>query len=456
MEQYYLGIDVSKGYADFVILDDKKKPVERNFQMDDAFDGHCHLYERLGKFFNEHPDSIINAAVESTGGYENNWLNSLIKFQGTLNLRTARLNPLGVNANSKADLKRNITDKISAQNVAEYMIAHPEKVSYQEEDDLAGLRKQWGFIQMLTKQKTQLLNQLESLLYIANPDLLTYCKDGVPEWVLKLIVQYPTATKLSKAKVYSVDQIPYISSNRAQELVANAKKSIASATDKITAQLLIATAKQILHLIEIIKSQTKIMAEECSCREIDLLKTFTGIGDFSAIGLILQIQSVERFSSVKKLASFFGLHPVFKISGDGSSGSHMSKKGRKEPRHILFMVALSAIQSNPLIRSLYLEHVERGMNKMAAIGVCMHKILRIIYGMLKHNTAFNPEIDRQNREKTSQRKKISFKDKNRRYQDFDPKAPVSRRQKGKRKEQEQSHSDNNTKSGIIAPVALTN
>jgi len=165
MQQYYLGIDVSKGYADFVILDAKKQHVEDNFQLDDTFDGHCRLYDRLCRFFEDHPDSMIYAAVESTGGYENNWFNSLIKFQGTLNIRTARLNPLGVNANSKADLKRVITDKISADNVAEYLIAHPEKVSYQQEDSLASLRKQWRFIKMLTKQSTQLLNQLESLIY---------------------------------------------------------------------------------------------------------------------------------------------------------------------------------------------------------------------------------------------------------------------------------------------------
>ncbi len=42
--------------------------------------------------------------------------------------------------------------------------------------------------------------------------------------------------------------------------------------------------------------------------------------------------SVERFSSVKKLASFFGAPPVFKQSGDGLSGFKMSKKGRKEAR----------------------------------------------------------------------------------------------------------------------------
>jgi hypothetical protein len=218
------------------------------------------------------------------------------------------------------------------------------------------------------------------------------------------------------------------------------------------------TVKQILHLKKIIASQIDLMAKHCSVPEVDLLKSFIGIKDYSAIGLILEIQTVERFLSVKKLASFFGLHPVYKVSGDGVGRFRMSKKGRKEPRKILFMVTLTAIRSNPLIRSIYLEHIQKGMEKMAAIGLCMHKILRIIYGMLKHNMAFDPEIDGKNREKSYQSRTKVNKDKNRRYQDFDAKAPISRRQNSKRKEQKQSHSDNLTKSGIIASaptVALT-
>ena len=455
MEHYYLGIDVSKGYADFVMLDDKKQPIEENFQLDDTFDGHCRLYEILCTFCENHPKCTIYAAVESTGGYENNWFNALVKFQGTLNLRTARLNPLGVNANSKADLKRNVTDKISAQNVAEYMIAHPEKVSYQHHDQLASLRKQWGFINMLTKQSTQLFNQLEPLLYTANPEVLTYCKNGMPGWVLKLLMRYPTASDLSKAKVVSVARIPYISSARAQKLVTVAKRSVASSTDKITAQLIVETVKQILHLKKIIASQIDLMAKQCSVPEVDLLKSFIGIKDYSAIGLILEIQAAERFPSVKKLASFFGLHPVYKISGDGVGRFRMSKKGRKEPRKILFMVTLTAIRSNPLIRGIYLEHTQKGMEKMAAIGLCMHKILRVIYGMLKHNMVFNPEIDWKNREKMYQSRTRLNKNKTRRYQDFDAKAPISRRQNSKRKEQKQSHSDNNTNNGIIASAPLS-
>ena len=452
MQTFYLGIDVSKGYADFIILNSQKKVVVESFQLDDTFEGHCLLYELLMTFLTDHPESIIYAAVESTGGYENNWYNALLEFQGTLNLQTARLNPLGVYHSSKADMKRNVTDKISAQSVAEYMIAHPEKVSYQSQDHLASLRKQWGFVKMLTKQSTQLLNQLESLLYSANPEILAYCKDGVPTWILNLLVKYPTAANLAKAKVTSIAKIPYVSLAKAETLALNAKRSVASATDEITQQLIVATVKQIMHLKRTIKAQTEIMAKECSVPEVELLKSFIGISDYSAIGLMLNIQCVKRFKTVKKLASFFGLHPQVKVSGDGVTVVRMSKKGRTEPRQILFMVVMTGITKNPLIRGIYQEHVRKGMKKMAAIGLCMHKILRVIYGMLKHNSPFDPEIDRKNRQNSVQRRKSRKENKVRRYQDYDPNAPISRRHKIKRMEQSQSQSDNGAEYGILGPV----
>jgi hypothetical protein len=107
---------------------------------------------------------------------------------------------------------------------------------------------------------------------------------------------------------------------------------------------------------------------------------------------------------------------------DAQSGFKMSKQGRKEPRRILFLTALTAIRCSPLIRDIYEEHLGRGKCKMDAIGVCMHKILRIIYGMLKHNTA------------------------------FDPQAPISARQNKKRLERKQPQCAANTSGGLIAAV----
>jgi transposase len=457
MKPFYMGIDVSKGYADFMIINAQKKPVIQSFQLDDTFEGHQTLYNIVGRFLAKHPNSMLFAGMESTGGYENNWYNSLVAFQSSLNIQTSRLNPLGVKRNSQADLKKNTTDKISAQNIAEYLVAHPEKVAYQQQDQLAGLRKQWGFIQMLTKQRTQFLNQFKGLLYTSNPELLGYCQSETPAWVLKLAIKYPSAARLKRANVKSVAKIPFVSKEKAQQLATDAKRSVASATDTETEQLIIATARQIIHLNQTIDTQSQRMINTCKLPEVELLKTFDGISDKSAIGLIIEIQTVKRFATAKKLASFFGAHPVYKISGDGVGGIKMSKQGRKQPRHILYMITLAAIKCNPLIKQIYEKHQRNGKHNMAAMGICMHKILRIIYGMLKHNKPFDPRIDIANRQLGAQAKEtVPKKNASRRFQEYDTKAPVSRRQKKKRLERGRSHSVPDTKSGITAPVPLRN
>lgn len=458
MTSYYLGIDISKGYADFAILDSSKYPVEKSFQLDDTFEGHSFLYQYLCRFYQNHPEALIHAAVESTGGYENNWLNTLVKFQSSLNLKATRLNPFGVNANSKADLKRITTDEISAQSIAEYLIAHPEKVSYATPDNLVSLRRHWSFIKLLTKQHSQFLNHLQSQLYSANPEILAYCKHHVRKWTLEVLKRYPTANHLSRARVSTLTQIPYVNEAKARDLVYTAKHSVASATDDIVGMMIISIVKQIQHLRQLINSESTRLAREFPCPEVELLKTFTGINDHSAIGLMLEIGAIERFPRAKNLTAYFGLHPVYRASGDGIMGMHMSKKGRREPRRILFMVALAATRDNPLIREIYLKHTEKGMEKMAAIGLCMHKILRIIYGMLKNNRPFDPETDRRNQSRVLNNRP-DRPDKSRRFQTFDSKAPISSRQSKKRRERNESQNGRNAphvKNGIIVTVPPIN
>jgi transposase len=328
-------------------------------------------------------------------------------------------------------------------------------VSYQQQDRLSGLRKQWGFIQTLTKQRTQFLNQFKGLLYTSNPELLPHCQTETPAWILKIAVKYPSAARLKRAKAKTVATIPYVSIEKAQQLIANAKNSVASDTDTTTEQLIVATAQQIVHLNKTIDEQTRRMIEACSLPEVELLKTFPGIKDKSAIGLIIEIQTVERFATAKKLASFFGLHPVYKKSGDSVGGIKMSKQGRKEPRNILYMVTLAALKCNPLIKQVYEKHQKAGKHNMSAMGICMHKILRITYGMLKHKRPFDPEIDIANKRRSEQSKKTSSrKNPTRRFQAYDAKAPISSRQKKKRLERDRSHSVLCTKSGITAPVPI--
>lgn len=441
MEQFYLGIDVSKGYADFTIIDSHKQIVESPFQLDDTFAGHAQLSQFFTNFFAAHRHATLYAAVESTGGYENNWYRTLRKLQAHHQLRVARLNPKGVSHHSKAAMKRITTDRVAARTIAEYLIDHHHTVIYDEHDYFSALRSQWTYLKMLIKQKTQLVNQLHILLYKAHPQLVRYCSNGLRQWLLKLVQQYPTAPQLAAATIEEVGSIPYISKKQATKLIAEAQHSVASATDPVHASVIQSMASEILHRQQLIRTQESFMAQHCALPEVTLLTTYQGMSHTSAIGLLIEMGAAEQYKSSKKLSSFFGLHPTFKESGDGTFGIRMSKAGRKEARAILYMVVLSAISCNPIIRELYAYHCARGKSKMSAIGICMHKTLRIIYGMLKTNTPFNPEIDRKNREKQKEQQQQSVPNKIRRYQSPDDAAPVSRRQNKKRKEQAMSQDE---------------
>jgi transposase len=445
--KFFLGGDVSKGYADWVILSEKKQAVLENFQLDDTYDGHCKLYSMLEDYSDKYPGCEIYAAVESTGGYENNWFNTLKSFQKFINLKVSRINPAGVNFNRKAGLKRNVTDAISAVSIAEYMINHPENVMYDQDDKWKSLCRHWNFVEMQKRQKTQTINQLETILYNANPTLMAYKKGDLPNWLLELIIQCPTSDKLAKAKPEKLAKIPYITIGRAKALIAEANQNIASATDRNSEILVSQIAHQIKTFDQSIKSQMQLIERDLICPEIELLTTFIGINTISAMGLLLEIETVERFPRTKGISCYFGLHPKFKQSGDKIIGVRMSKQGSKNMRKILFNIAKCAIVHNPLIKEIYEKKVASGMSKMAAIGVCMHKILRIIYGMLKNKQAFNPGIDKQNVEhsKAKHQEKLQNDNANinrsRRFQKFDEKAPISRKQTKKRKEHDLSQSE---------------
>jgi len=147
VKKYYVGSDVSKGYADFIIIDTEKKIIEKNFQLDDTKDGHIFLEKKLKNLLKSSNEKIsIYVGLESTGGYENNWYKALQDFGKSNELKVARLNPIGVHHHSKSEMNRNTTDKISAKNIAEYLINHSSKINYTGTDSTSSLKRVWSMV----------------------------------------------------------------------------------------------------------------------------------------------------------------------------------------------------------------------------------------------------------------------------------------------------------------------
>ena len=79
----FVGIDVSKGYADFSVLDASGAEQIASFQIDDTHNGYVALQGVLADLCEE-KDAHIYCAVESTAGYENNWHNYLSHLAAAL------------------------------------------------------------------------------------------------------------------------------------------------------------------------------------------------------------------------------------------------------------------------------------------------------------------------------------------------------------------------------------
>lgn len=408
----YLGCDVSKGYCDFILLGPEKEVLASTFILEDNKEGRDQLLSSIKKWESEGLTELF-CGVESTGGYENNWFRFLrgLANKTDLSIKTARLNPKGVKAVTEASLTRTITDAVSAQNIALYLMLFPEKVEYgsgstvNEGGAFADGRQHNTYIKMLLKQKVQLNNQLEKLLYQNFSEILVYCRHGIPNFILKLLVEYPGALEVCKAGAEKLLLIKSISNEKAIAIIKKASSSEQSLSDHIK-HLISATSKELLHKVELITAEKKQLENRFkNDSQIKLLSSTNGIGISSAVSLLVEIEDVSRFTTVKKLTSYFGVHPCFRQSGDGLWGNHMSKKGRGEIRAVLYMAALSGVRYNPILKQLYTRFRTKGMKHYQAMGVVMHKLLRIVYGILKNKTAFDVTIDENNITKANEAKK---------------------------------------------------
>lgn len=433
----YLGIDVSKGYADFILLNPAKEILENVFQLDDTREGHDKLRQLLTDMIGRHGITRIYCGLESTGGFENNWYKSMVHWMGELPLSVARLNPAGIKKNIQARLERNVTDALSSVYVGEYMIAHGDVINYEVQDsNYSSFRSLHRHIFLQKKQKTQLTNQAKSMIYSTFPELLKHCKESIPSWVLRLLQKYPSSKKLSKAKVSQLMKIQHIDLEKAECLIAEAKSSVAFHGNNATEYLIKSLATQILEKQQYIDECKKVLEQSCQGPEVTLLTTIPGIAEYSAAAIMIEIENIHRFKTPKHLVSYFGVHPELKESGDGKATPKMSKKGRSTMRAILFMCAKSAVMHDDHLKAIYQRHRSSGKGYNQTVGVIMQKLLRIAWGVLTNRQEYNVTVDQQNqvtRENSTLRQDEKQIDRKRRFQEHDTSAPISKRQSKKRK-----------------------
>ena len=124
-----------------------------------------------------------------------------------------------------------------------------------------------------------------------------------------------------------------------------------------------------------------------------LITSIPGVGDTTAAKVLAYLGDVRRFSTGKALAAFVGVTPQQRQSGSSIRGRSMiSRRGHADMRHCLYMPAMVALRHNPRVSAFGQRLREAGLAPKAVIAACMHKLVLLIYGVLKSGTPFNPRI----------------------------------------------------------------
>ena len=145
---------------------------------------------------------------------------------------------------------------------------------------------------------------------------------------------------------------------------------------------------------EAVKKQQQELVEchESLKQQQQLLTSIVGIGEQTARGILAEIGSVQQFGSARQLAAYAGVTPQERQSGTSVNGkTRMCKIGNPHLRKLLFYPALNALQRCKEFQEYRERLLEKGKTKMQVVGAVMHKLIRVIYGVLKSGREFDSQ-----------------------------------------------------------------
>jgi len=259
-------------------------------------------------------------------------------------------------------------------------------------------------IHALQKQLTMSKNKLRLELRKVAPEIEQVTKNFKKQQLLVLLRHYPTAQAIAAA---SVDELRALRYGKRQwrlpisfihEMQTLAKDSIAYKTTPGAGLVVQALVKQIVFnqkAIALLRKQIIQIYNRVNEGQ-SLLTTIAGIGIETAITLEAYIGDANRFPNAKAIVAYFGLNPTIYHSGIKTrNASRLQKKGCAIVRHKLFMAALNIVchKTDPFY-SFYQRLVDRGKPKLVALCATMHKLLIVIYNILKNQKPFDPNYSK--------------------------------------------------------------
>jgi len=135
---------------------------------------------------------------------------------------------------------------------------------------------------------------------------------------------------------------------------------------------------------EILRRDSQVWAK------IQNILTVNGVGLMTIAKVLAETNAFALISNGKQLASYAGLDVVFKESGKYQGKTKISKKGNQHLRQSVYMPAISAVKTNPKMKTYYDRMLEKGKPKKSGLIAVARKLLLLIYFLWINDVEYDP------------------------------------------------------------------
>lgn len=138
------------------------------------------------------------------------------------------------------------------------------------------------------------------------------------------------------------------------------------------------------------ESELLRVTREIASRDFAIIQSVPGIGKSLGLTILYEIDTIERFPTVKDFSSYCRLVKGSVASAGKLKGTRGDKMGNPYLRWAFGEAAIIAKRNHYLL-SPYAQRLEAAHGKHKANAIMANKLARAVYFMLKEKTIFDPE-----------------------------------------------------------------
>ena len=354
--------------------------------------GFTMFWEKLCQFKNQQDLEDVVIGFESTGSYAEPFSNFLrkkpVKLVQVNPVHTKRIKELTGNSPNKTDKKdpRVIADVICLGHALTMVVP---------QGPAAELRRLTHARERSIKNRTAAKNQLQDLVYIIFPELLSAMKPSTKTgaYILK---NYPCPEdivflgKKPLAEIVRKISRGRFTTQKALALFEAAQTSVGIKDGRTS------IIQEIKHLVDMIENNNQFInsLEKQMYTYLEQIPysqnilSIKGIGGVTASGLIGEVGDFKAFDTIAEIMKLAGLDLYEVSSGSHRGQRRISKRGRPLMRKLLFFAAINTVKSGGIMYHKYHQMLDRGMIKIKALVAISRKILGLIFAIVRNNTLY--------------------------------------------------------------------